>query len=92
MISIAKISHALCDASGPASGLARWNSTPERAEEDNGEQSLRPLALSEFIGQQKLRENLRRRKGQARESAAGGSMGGESNGEGDEEREGVEPS
>jgi Holliday junction DNA helicase RuvB len=31
---------------------------PERAEEDNPEQSLRPLALSEFIGQQKLRENL----------------------------------
>ncbi|MDY0873261.1 Holliday junction branch migration DNA helicase RuvB [Dongia rigui] len=32
--------------------------TPERAEEDNSEQSLRPLALGEFIGQQKLRENL----------------------------------
>lgn len=32
--------------------------TSERAEEDNGEQSLRPLALGEFIGQQKLRENL----------------------------------
>ncbi len=32
--------------------------TPERAEADNSEQSLRPLALGEFIGQQKLRENL----------------------------------
>ena len=32
--------------------------TPERADEDNGEQSLRPSALGEFIGQQKLRENL----------------------------------
>ena len=31
---------------------------PEPAPEDNGEQSLRPLALTEFIGQQKLRENL----------------------------------
>jgi Holliday junction DNA helicase RuvB len=31
---------------------------PDQAPEDNGEQSLRPLALTEFIGQQKLRENL----------------------------------
>jgi Holliday junction DNA helicase RuvB len=29
-----------------------------RQPEDTGEQSLRPLVLSEFIGQQKLRENL----------------------------------
>ena len=31
---------------------------PDQAPEDTGEQSLRPLALTEFIGQQKLRENL----------------------------------
>jgi Holliday junction DNA helicase RuvB len=31
---------------------------PDQAPEDNGEQSLRPLALTEFIGQHKLRENL----------------------------------
>lgn len=31
---------------------------PHQAPEDQGEQSLRPLALTEFIGQQKLRENL----------------------------------
>ncbi|MBL8708209.1 MAG: Holliday junction branch migration DNA helicase RuvB, partial [Rhodospirillaceae bacterium] len=45
--------------SGPAvtSGDARMIA-PEPAPEDNGEQSLRPLALTEFIGQQKLRENL----------------------------------
>lgn len=30
----------------------------DQAPEDTGEQSLRPLALTEFIGQQKLRENL----------------------------------
>ncbi|HVJ32731.1 MAG TPA: Holliday junction branch migration DNA helicase RuvB [Terriglobia bacterium] len=29
-----------------------------RSEEDSGEQSLRPLALGEFIGQEQLRENL----------------------------------
>src|SRR5260221_2385238 len=29
-----------------------------RTEEDGGEQSLRPLALGEFIGQEQLRENL----------------------------------
>jgi hypothetical protein len=40
---------------------------------------------------QSLRENLRRRKGQARESAAGEGAGDESNGKGDEEREGVAP-
>ena len=32
--------------------------TPERREEDTGEQSLRPLQLSEFIGQQQARRNL----------------------------------
>jgi Holliday junction DNA helicase RuvB len=32
--------------------------TPERREEDTGEQSLRPLQLSEFIGQQQARKNL----------------------------------
>ena len=32
--------------------------TPERREEDTGETSLRPLQLSEFIGQQQARKNL----------------------------------
>src|SRR5690349_16648725 len=32
--------------------------TPEQKAEDSPELSLRPLALTEFIGQQKLRENL----------------------------------
>ncbi len=31
---------------------------PEQAPDDHPEQSLRPLVLTEFIGQQKLRENL----------------------------------
>ena len=31
---------------------------PDQAPEDHPEQSLRPLVLTEFIGQQKLRENL----------------------------------
>jgi len=45
--------------SSPGQGMSENRMiTPERGEEDNGEQSLRPLALGEFIGQQKLRENL----------------------------------
>jgi len=32
--------------------------TPERAEEDSLEASLRPKRLSEFVGQQQARENL----------------------------------
>ena len=32
--------------------------TPERAEEDSLESSLRPKVLAEFVGQQQARENL----------------------------------
>ncbi len=33
--------------------------TPERHESDGSEGSMRPLELSEFVGQAKVRENLR---------------------------------
>ena len=32
---------------------------PERSPEDGAESSIRPLTLDEFVGQKKVRENLR---------------------------------
>ncbi|HVO00630.1 MAG TPA: Holliday junction branch migration DNA helicase RuvB [Candidatus Cybelea sp.] len=45
-------------AQGPAQGPESRVIVPEQKTEDASELSLRPLQLTEFIGQQKLRENL----------------------------------